>query len=135
MTSWSRSGNSDFESFKFRVKLSPIQWHTTNSDRDPGHDTGGEIHLIKDIFKAIKEHETFDGFTIERRATRTMFLPKIVVVDEVIPEDLTTPQAIAQLAQGPQYDIFISFATKGEAALFNLTFKGGGVSVGYDGIN
>jgi hypothetical protein len=135
LQTWSRSGSADFENFKFRVKLSPTQWFTPGSPREPGHDLGGEVSIVKDIANAVAENETFQAYTVERRATRTFFVPEIVIRDEIIPEHYTGEVTIQQLALGPQYDMFISFGSKAEATLFNLTFRGGGVSVGFDGIN
>lgn len=135
MQNWSRSGEADFENYKYRVKLAASQWFTPDSPREPGRDLGGTVTLAKDIVASLQENETFNGFTVERRATRTFFLPAIVVRDEPIPEEMTNEVAIQSLALGPQYDMFISFASKPEATLFNLTFRGGGVSVGFDGIN
>lgn len=135
MTSWSRTGDDNFEDFNFRVKLTSQQW-TTNSERgeQPGYDFGGPVHLVKDIFRAIQADETFKAFHLERRATRTMFIPEITINGEVLPDTLTSEQNIRGLALGPQYDMFISFNTKEEMTMFKLTFSGG-VGVGFQGIN
>lgn len=135
MTTWSRSGNANFEQFKHRVKLSSSQWTTINKNGErPGYDHGGPLHLVGDIFKEMKSNESFKAFSVERRATRTMFVPEIIVKDEPLPAHMITEQGIAALAQGPQYDMFISFDSKDEAALFKLSFSGG-VVVGHGGIN
>ena len=134
MTTWTRDGKE--AEFTFHVKLGPNQWtsvHPDGVDR-PAHDMGGEINFVSDIVRAIKENENFKGFQVARRATRTFFLPEIVVKDEVLPEHLCMEKTIQALALGPQYDIFVSFATKEEVTLFKLSFRDG-VNVGFGGIN
>lgn len=134
MTTWTRNGNE--ADFVFHVKLGPNQWTTVHPDGvdRPAHDMGGEITLISEIANSIKENENFKGFQVARRATRTFFLPQIVVKDEVLPAELSTEKAIQALALGPQYDVFVSFATKEEVTLFKLSFRDG-VNVGFNGIN
>lgn len=135
MTTWSRNGDANFSEFKHRVKLTSHQWSTINQNGEkPGYDLGGPLHLVRGIFDSIKSNESFNAFTLERRATKTMFFPEILVKDEPLPEHLTTAQAVQGLSMGPQYDIFISFATKEEMTLFKLSFSGN-VNVGFDGVN
>lgn len=135
MTTWSRNGNTDVE-LNFHVKLGANQWTTVNPDgvERPAHDLGGDVTLINEIARSIKENENFHAFKVARRATRTFFLPQIVVREEVLPEELCTEKTIQALSLGPQYDIFVSFGSKEEVTLFKLSFRDG-VNVGFGGIN
>lgn len=135
LTTWSRTGVVDAEQLTFRVKLSPQQWTTVNAQGErPGYDHGGDVGLIGDIFNAVRQNENFSCFSVDRRASKTTFLPEIIVKDEVLPEHMTTPKAIQALGLGTQYDVYISFPSKEEMTLFKLSFSGG-VNVGFQGIN
>lgn len=131
ITTWSREKQTSTpESFGVHVKLSASQWVTEGGQ--PGYDKGGKLNLIEPIFKAIKEHGSFNEFIVARRAVNTMFLPEIVLANEILPDHMTTAAAIGAIGQGTQYDMYISFKTKDEATLFKLTFRGG-VDIGFAG--
>lgn len=134
MTSWTRNGIETPSTHNFAVKLTSSQWTTINNGERAGYDTGGPLHLVGDIFAAIKENDNFKSFVVGRRATRTMFVPEILIEGEMLPEYMTTAQRIGRLGLGPQYDMFISFSSKEEATLFKLSFRGD-VNVGFQGIN
>lgn len=135
MASWTRNNSEDVNSYNFHVKLTPAQWTTVGPQGEiAGQDHGGELKLIPGIFEQIKNNTTYSGFVVDRRATRSFFVPMIIVKNERVPDELTSPAAIGAMSLGPQYDMFISFGTKEEAALFKMSFSGG-VNVGFGGIN
>lgn len=136
MTTWSRTGSADFDNFGFHIRLGTTMWtsvHADGQDRS-GQDEGGEIAFIREIAEAIKDNENFNAYVVSRRATKTFFTPEIVVNGEALPESLVDPKSIRALALGPQYDIFVSFATKEEMTMFKLSFRDG-VNLGYGGLN
>lgn len=137
MITWHKDGAEDAK-FETHIRLPEAHWYTINPNEPSvvraGYDYGGEIHLDERIIKDLKTHESFTGFTVARRAARSMFSPTIIVEEEILPESMTTVDNIASISRGKHYDIYISFVDKNEAALYKLTFPdnfgldyGGGV--------
>ena len=109
--------------FEFSVKLLPNQWftRTIHGDVSCGFDVGGAVELIPALASKVERNENLGEYQVSRIVEKAMFAPRILQKGQKVPDDLATSEGLSSLKFGTTYNIYISFKTEEEAALFSLS--------------